>query len=139
MLGAQRQLGAAEARLVTAQAQVREAEATYKKNTDDVARYKLLVSKDEVSQQTYDTSVSVADSQKATIDARRAVVAEAEQNVRVAQTAIEQANARIAQADATIQSALTAPNKSRSAGRAPSPLRPRWRNEGPWWTKPSSI
>ncbi|HTS49867.1 MAG TPA: HlyD family secretion protein [Bryobacteraceae bacterium] len=111
LAGAQRQLSAAEARLVTAQAQVREAEATYKKNTDDVTRYKLLVDKDEISQQTYDTSVFVADAQKATVDARRAAVAEAEQNVRVTQTAIEQANARIAQADATIQSALTAPQQ----------------------------
>ena len=111
LAGAQRQLSAAEARLVTAQAQVREAEATYKKNTDDVTRYKLLVDKDEISQQTYETSVSVADSQKATVDARRAAVAEAEQNVRVTQAAIQQANARVAQADATIQSALTAPQQ----------------------------
>lgn len=111
LAGAQRQLSAAEARLVTAQAQVREAEATYKKNTEDVARYKLLVDKDEISRQTYDTSVDTADSQKATVDARRASVSEAEQNVRVAQTAIEQANARIAQADATIQSALTGPQQ----------------------------
>ena len=111
LAGAQRQLSAAEARVVTAQAQVLEAEATYKKNTDDVTRYKLLVDKDEISQQTYESSVSVADSQKATVDARRAAVAEAEQNVRVAQAGIEQANARIAQADASIQSALTAPQQ----------------------------
>jgi membrane fusion protein (multidrug efflux system) len=111
LLGAQRQLSAAEARLVTAQAQVREAEATYKKTTDDVARYKMLVAKDEIPQQQYDTAVSTADSAKATVDARRASVNEAEQNVRVAQSAIEQANARIAQADATIQSAMTAPQQ----------------------------
>ena len=111
LLGAQRQLSAAEARLITAQAQVREAQATYKKNTDDVARYKLLVDKDEISRQTYDTAVSTVDSQKATVDARSAAVSEAEQNVRVAQSAIEQATARIAQADATIESALTAPQQ----------------------------
>jgi membrane fusion protein, multidrug efflux system len=111
LLGAQRQLSAAEARLETAQAQVREAQATYKKDTDDVARYKLLIAKDEISQQQYDTSVSTADSAKATVDARRAAVTEAQQNVRVAQSTIEQANARIAQADASIQSALTAPQQ----------------------------
>jgi len=110
-LGAERQLSAAEARLVNAQAQVREAEATYKKDADDEARYKLLVAKDEIPQQTYDTSVHVADAAKADVDARRAAVNEAEQNVRVAQTAIEQANARIVQADATIQAALTAPEQ----------------------------
>ena len=49
LLGAQRQLSAARARLITAQANVREAEATYKKNADDVVRYKMLVDKDEIS------------------------------------------------------------------------------------------
>jgi len=111
LLGTQRQLSAAEARLVTAQAQVREAEATYKKTTDDVARYKMLIAKDEIPQQQYDTAVSTADSAKATVDARRAAVTEAEQNVRVAQSAIEQASAKIVQADATIQSAMTAPQQ----------------------------
>ena len=38
--GAQRQLSAARSRLITAQANVREAEATYKRIADDVARYK---------------------------------------------------------------------------------------------------
>lgn len=111
MLGSERQLSAAQARLVNAQAEVREAEATYKKDADDVARYKRLVAKDEIPEQTYDTAVSIADAEKATIDARRAAVNEAQQNIRVAQTAIEQANARITQADATIQSALTAPQQ----------------------------
>ena len=55
LLGAQRQLSAAQARLDTAEAQVREAQATYKKTADDVARYKLLMDKDEISQQRYDT------------------------------------------------------------------------------------
>jgi len=111
LLGSQRQLRAAQARLDTAEAQVREAQATYQNTADDVARYKLLIAKDEISQQLYDTSVSKSNSAKATVDARRAAAAEAEQNVRVAQTAIDQANARIAQADASIQSALTAPQQ----------------------------
>jgi membrane fusion protein (multidrug efflux system) len=111
LLGAQRQLSAAEARLVNAQAEVRQAEATYKKDADDEARYKMLVAKDEIPQQTYDTSVNVANAAKADVDARRASVNEAEQNVRVAQTAIDQAEARIVQADTVIQSALTAPQQ----------------------------
>ena len=111
LVGAQRQLSAAEARLVNAQAEVREAEATYKKDADDEARYKLLVAKDEIPQQTYDTSVNVANAAKADVDARRASVNEAEQNIRVAQTAIDQAQARIVQADTVIQSALTAPQQ----------------------------
>src|SRR5580658_4373295 len=111
LLGAERQLSATRARLITAQANVREAEATYKKNADDVVRYKMLVDKDEISQQIYDTTVDIANSTKATVDSRRAAVAEAEDNVRVAQAAIDQANARIAQADASIDSALTAPQQ----------------------------
>jgi membrane fusion protein, multidrug efflux system len=111
LLGAQRELSAAQARLDTTRAQVREAQSTYKNTVDDVARYKLLVSKDEIPRQRYDTAVSVSDTAKATVDARQAAVAEAEQNVRVAQSAIDRANARIAQADASIESALTAPQQ----------------------------
>jgi membrane fusion protein, multidrug efflux system len=111
LAGAQRQLSAARARLVTAQANVREAEATYKKNADDVVRYKMLLAKDEIADQIYDTAVNTANSANATVDARRAAVAEAEDNVRVAQSAVDQADARIAQADAAIQAALTGPQQ----------------------------
>jgi len=111
LLGAQRQLSAVQARLDTTQAQVREAQATWKNTVDDVARYKLLTAKDEIPRQRYDTAVSVSDTAKATVDARQAAVVEAEQNVRVAQSAIDQANARIAQADASIESAMTAPQQ----------------------------
>jgi membrane fusion protein (multidrug efflux system) len=109
--GAQRQLNAAQARLDTAKAQVREATANYKKAGDDVVRYKLLVAKDEISQQQYDRSVSTADAAKATWDARIAAVAEAEQNISAAQSAVEEAQTRIPQADASIQAALTAPQQ----------------------------
>ena len=111
LTGSQRQLDAAEARLDTAKAQVRQAAADYKKAGDDVTRYKLLVAKDEISQQQYDTAVSTADAAKATVDARTASVTEAEQNIRVAQSGVEEARAKIAQADATIQSAMTAPQQ----------------------------
>ncbi len=111
LLGAQRQLSAAQARLDTAEAQVREAQSTYKNTADDVARYKLLIAKDEISQQRYDSAISVSDSARAKVEARQAAVVEAEQNVRVAQSAIDQVNARIAQADASIESALTAPQQ----------------------------
>src|SRR6202453_2451864 len=54
LLGAQRQLSAAQARLATAEAQVREAQSTYKNTVDDVARYKLLIAKDAISLRRYD-------------------------------------------------------------------------------------
>ena len=109
--GAQRQLDAAQARLVTAQAQVREAEANYKKAADDVVRYKLLVDKDEISRQQFDTSVSTADAAKATLDARRASAAEAEDNIRFAQASVDQAKEKIPQADASVQTAMTGPQQ----------------------------
>jgi membrane fusion protein, multidrug efflux system len=111
VLGAERQLNAARDRLETAQAQVREQEANVKKANDDVTRYKLLVDKNEIPRQTYDTAVAAATAAQALLDARRASVREAEQNIAVAQSTLVQANQRITQADATIESALTAPKQ----------------------------
>jgi membrane fusion protein (multidrug efflux system) len=102
---------------------VREAEANLTKDNDDVKRYKLLVDKDEIPRQVYDTAVSTAAAGQATLDARRASVREAEQNIVVAQTAIEQARTRIVQADASIESAQTAPRQvAASETRAKSAL-----------------
>ena len=92
VLGAQRQLGAARDHLESAQALVRDAEASVKKTTDDVTRYKLLVDKNEIPRQQYDTAVAQAASAQATLDSRHAAVREAEQNIAVAQSAVEQAN-----------------------------------------------
>src|SRR5579863_4036697 len=79
-LGAERQLNAAQARLESSRAQVREAEANLKKANDDVKRYKLLVDKDEIPRQQYDTAVDSAAAYQATLEARKAAVGEAEQN-----------------------------------------------------------
>jgi len=107
--GAEQQLGAARARLLTAEANVRVGEANHERAAQDVARYKMLVDKDEVSKQTYDQAVTSLNAGKATLEANRAQVVEAEQNVAAAAKAIEQAKARVEQADAVIQSALTGP------------------------------
>jgi membrane fusion protein (multidrug efflux system) len=109
VLGSERQLSAARDRLETARAEVREAQANVKKTSDDVARYKLLVDKNEIPRQQYDTAVAEAAAAQATLDARNASVGEAEQNIVVAQSAVDQAQQRITQADATIASANTAP------------------------------
>ncbi len=87
LLGSQRQLGAARDRLESAQALVRDAEANLKKTNDDVARYKLLVDKNEIPRQQYDTAVAAAAGAQATLDSRKASVREAEQNIAVAQSA----------------------------------------------------
>ncbi len=121
--GTKRQLTAAEARLDSAQAQVREAEANYKKAADDVTRYKLLVDKNEIPRQQYETAVSAAAAAQATVDSRKASVREAEDDIQVAQSAVEQANQRIPQADASIESAMTAPKQvAVSEARAKSAL-----------------
>jgi membrane fusion protein (multidrug efflux system) len=123
VLGAERQLSAARARLDSAQAQVREAQANVKKTGDDVARYKLLVDKNEIPRQQYDTAVAAADAAQATLDARNAGVHEAQQNIDVAQSAVEQAHQRITQADASIDAAGTAPQQvAVSQSRAKSAL-----------------
>jgi membrane fusion protein (multidrug efflux system) len=101
VVGAQRQLAAARDRLESAQALVRDQEATVKKTSDDVARYKLLVDKNEIPRQQYDTAVTVAAGAEATLDSRRAAVREAEQNIAAAQSAVDQASQRIPQADAS--------------------------------------
>ena len=108
---AEQQLRAAQDRLETAQAQVREAEANYQKAADDVVRYRLLVDKNEIARQIYDTAVQQAAANQATVDARKAAVREAEQNIGVAQAAVEQAKQQIVQADASIESARTGPQQ----------------------------
>ncbi|HLX44289.1 MAG TPA: HlyD family secretion protein [Bryobacteraceae bacterium] len=109
--GAERQLGAARSRLESVHAQVREAQANLTKANDDARRYKLLVDKDEIPRQVYDTAVSAAAAAQAALDARIAGVGEAEQNIVVAQSAVDQAKQRITQADASIESAQTAPKQ----------------------------
>lgn len=109
--GAERQLNAAQARQVSADAGVREADANLAKANDDVSRYKQLVDKDEISRQQYATAVDAADAARATRDARMAAVAEAEQNVVVARSVVEQATQRIKEADASVESAGTAPQQ----------------------------
>ncbi len=123
LLGAERQLSAAQARQVSANAGVREAEANLAKANDDVRRYKQLVEKDEISRQQYDTAVDAAAAAQATRDARNAAVAEAEQNVVVARSVVDQAKEKIAEADASVESAGTAPQQvAASKTRAESAL-----------------
>jgi len=109
--GAERQEDAARARLATAQANVRVAEANAQKAADDVARYKMLVDKDEISKQQYDQAVSAADAARATLDAQKAMVNEAQQNILAAGKAVEQARARVSEADASIESAMSGPGQ----------------------------
>jgi membrane fusion protein (multidrug efflux system) len=112
---AEQQVGAASARLNVAQANVRVAQANQGKAAQDVARYKTLVDKDEISRQTYDQSVAAAEVARATVDAQQAAVAEAQQNVAAAERSIEQARAKVQQADAEVQGATVGPEQVKAA------------------------
>jgi membrane fusion protein (multidrug efflux system) len=101
---AQAGITAAEKQLAAAQAQVAQAEATDVRVQDDAKRYKLLVDKQEVSAQIYDTALASARASTATVAAARANEAAAEQAVR-------QAQAKLAQAEANQRSAQTWPQQ----------------------------
>ncbi len=84
---------AAEKQLAAAHAQVEQAEANNVKAQDDVQRYKRLVDKQNVSEQTYDQAVAAAKAGAASVAAARA-------NEAAALQAVEQARNRLSQAEA---------------------------------------
>jgi membrane fusion protein (multidrug efflux system) len=94
----------AEHQYAAAQAQLLQAQAADKKAQDDVARYKQLVAKQEISEQMYDQAVTTASANDAVVVAAQASVAGAEQQV-------TQAHARLAQAQATWRSSQTGPQQ----------------------------
>ncbi|HYK59377.1 MAG TPA: HlyD family secretion protein [Bryobacteraceae bacterium] len=112
---AEQQLGAAQARLRVAEANVRVAQANQNKAAQDAARYKVLVDKDEVSKQSYDQVVAVAQAAEATVDAQQAGVAEARQNVTAAEKAVDQARAKLRQAEAAVEGATVGPEQVKLA------------------------
>ena len=95
---------AAEKQLAAAHQQVAAVEATDVKAQDDLHRYKLLVDRREVSQQTYDQALATAKSSTANVAAARASESAAEQAVR-------QARSRLTQAAANHQYAQTGPQQ----------------------------
>jgi len=95
---------AAEKQLAAAHAQVEQAEANDVKIQDDLKRYKLLVDKQEVSEQIYDQSLAASRASIATIAANRA-------NEAAAQQVVQQARARLVQAEANHRAAETGPQQ----------------------------
>jgi membrane fusion protein (multidrug efflux system) len=85
-------------------AQLEQAEANDVKAQNDLARYKQLVDKQEISQQQYDQAVAAARASTAGVTAARASAAAAEQQV-------TQAQSRLAQAEASLRSANTGPQQ----------------------------
>ncbi len=95
---------AAEKQLTAAHAQLQQAEANDVRAQDDLKRYKLLVDKQEVSQQIYDQAFAAAKSSTATVAAARASESAAQQFV-------QQARSRLVQAEANYRSAGTGPQQ----------------------------
>ncbi len=93
---AQAGVAAAAARLNSAEARLREAEANETRARRDLERMKLLVAKEEISQQQYDYALASATAARASIDAGRAAVAEAEHGTQNATAVLAQARAELA-------------------------------------------
>ena len=111
LAAANAEVAAAEASLAAARqqydasnAQMAQAEANNVKAQNDLARYKQLVSKQEISQQQYDQAYAAAQAGSASVDAARAAAAAAQQQVRAAQS-------KVTQAEANQRSAATGPQQ----------------------------
>lgn len=95
---------AAEKQLAAAHAQVEQAQANDVKAQDDLQRYKRLVEKQNVSEQTYDQALAAAKASTATVTAATA-------NEAAAQQAVQQAKDKLAQAEANHRFAQTGPQQ----------------------------
>lgn len=101
---AQAGISAAQQQYEAAQAQLTQAQANELRAGNDLARYKQLVAKQEISQQLYDQAVAAAASSAAAVAAAQASAAAAAQQV-------TQARSRLAQAQAGLRTSQTAPQQ----------------------------
>jgi membrane fusion protein (multidrug efflux system) len=97
-------IAGSETQLAAAKAELEATEANDVKAQDDLRRYKALVDKKEVSDQTYDQALAAAKASTASVAAARDNEATAEQNV-------TQAKTRLAQSVANQQYAQTGPQQ----------------------------
>ena len=95
-------IAAARQQFEAAKAQAAEAVANNVKAQNDLARYKQLIDKQEISQQQYDQAVANSRASAATVDAAKA-------NADAAAAQIEQAQGKLLQANADLRAAQTAP------------------------------
>lgn len=97
-------VAAASQQYDAAKAALLQAEANNNKAQSDLARYKMLVQKQEISQQQYDQAFAAAQASAAAVDAARA-------NVNAAQQQIIQARGKLESAQADLRTAGTAPKQ----------------------------
>ena len=109
--GAEHEIQVARSNLVSAQAHLREKEATATKTARDVERLRGLVQKDEISQMQFDAAVAQADAARAAADAAKSEVAAAQGNITVAEQRAASARGAASQARAGLANARTAPQQ----------------------------
>ncbi|HKM86118.1 MAG TPA: HlyD family secretion protein [Terriglobales bacterium] len=101
--GAQAGIAAARKQFEAAKSQIAEADANNTKAQNDLLRYKLLIDKQEISQQQYDQAVDSAQAAAATLQAARA-------NADAYAAQIRQAESKLEQADADLRTAGNRPH-----------------------------
>lgn len=95
---AQQAVNAAQAKVNSAKAELMQAQANSNRAQKDLARYKDLVNKDEISKQDYDSAVAAADANAAQVNSARAQVVAAQHGLDQAQAQVKQAKAQEATA-----------------------------------------
>jgi membrane fusion protein, multidrug efflux system len=113
LLGAQADVAKAQATyeqaqtadLAWAQANVEKSKANAALAQADLARYKPLVEKDEISKQQYDAAKANADATASALKADQEKLSQAQRNVEVVKAQLDAAKARVLQARATVESA----------------------------------
>lgn len=101
----------ARARALQVDANLRSAVAARDRAAKDLERYKLLIAKDEIPRQQYDTAVSAMQAAQAQVDSAQAAVSQAKSGVDVAESQQHQAEARVAQATSNVTAAKTGPEQ----------------------------
>jgi membrane fusion protein (multidrug efflux system) len=97
-------VSAAQQQFDAAEAQLAQAQANNVKAQQDLLRYKQLVDKQEISQQTYDQAVAQANANSAAVNAARSSASAGEQQV-------HQARAKLLQAQANFRASQTGPQQ----------------------------
>jgi membrane fusion protein, multidrug efflux system len=105
---AQQAANQAQASIASANATLVARQADYEKAQKDLARYKDLVAKDEISKQEYDTAEAAARASAANVEAAKA-------NVTVAQRTFDKAMADLGQARARLETALVLQQQNAAA------------------------
>jgi membrane fusion protein (multidrug efflux system) len=108
---ADRQVEAARAQLLVAEARARERQATASRASRDVERLKPLVEKEEIAQQQFDAAAATADAARASVEAAESEIVAARTAVAVAEQRAVQARVASSRAEAVLASAKTGPEQ----------------------------